>query len=431
MSKELIDYHRNVSPSYNRGWGGPQYSDWMDEQMSWKQTCYIGDWSFLRDLVVEGPEALKLFSAISVNSFAKFDIGQAKHMIYCSERGKVIHQGILMRVGEQKFYNQSGSSWYTEFMLGKHNYDATCHIQETFNYQVSGPNALYVVEKVAGESLRDIKFMHFRNIKINGWEVIALRQGMAGEIGFELQGPKEYSEEIYNTILKVGKKFGIRRLGHKTAMINHLEGCYPTHGWHYLPDRFSTKGYSEFLEITSPGKHEKLKGSYEGNDISDYFLSPVEMGWTKNIKFDHEFIGRKALEIEVANPKRTVVTLEFNNDDMIDIYASLFRDGEPYEPMDLPHQDMWITWYDKVLKDGKLIGISTVPGYSYYFRKILTLTYIDIEFSKPGTEVIVVWGDPGKRQKQIRATVTPAPYKKHGGRIDFTKLNLGRDASKQ
>ena len=56
-------------------------TDWKNEQMSWKQTCYVEDWSFLRELVVKGPEALKPFSDRSVNSFITFDIGQAKHVI--------------------------------------------------------------------------------------------------------------------------------------------------------------------------------------------------------------------------------------------------------------------------------------------------------------------------------------------------------------
>jgi vanillate/3-O-methylgallate O-demethylase len=77
---------------------------------------------------------------------------------------------------------------------------------------------------------------------------------------------------------------------------------------------------------------------------------------------------------------------------------------------------------DQVLKDGKLVGVSTVPGYSYYLRKVLSLTYIDVELSKPGTEVVIVWGNPGTPQKQIRAMVAPAPYKKDNRRIDVTTL---------
>ncbi len=48
--------------------------------MSWKEACYIGDSSFLPNLVVTGPDALKLFSDTSVNSFAAFGIGQGKHV---------------------------------------------------------------------------------------------------------------------------------------------------------------------------------------------------------------------------------------------------------------------------------------------------------------------------------------------------------------
>jgi vanillate/3-O-methylgallate O-demethylase len=59
----------------------------------------------------------------------------------------------------------------------------------------------------------------------------------------------------------------------------------------------------------------------------------VELGWAPAIKFDHEFVGRAALEREVANPRRKMVTLEWNNEDIQDIYASQFRAGEHYQPM--------------------------------------------------------------------------------------------------
>lgn len=161
----------------------------------------------------EGPDALKLFSDISVNSFENYKLGQTKHLIHCSEVGKVIAQGVLIRAGELKFVNQSLSTFYSEFMLKKGNYNATFHERQTFNFQVSGPKALQVVEKLApGRGLREIKFMNVGTLRIKGREVSALRQGMAGEIGFELQGPKEYAQEIYDAVLEAGKEFGIRRL---------------------------------------------------------------------------------------------------------------------------------------------------------------------------------------------------------------------------
>ena len=64
--------------------------------------------------------------------------------------------------------------------------------------------------------------------------------------------------------------------------------------------------------------------------------TPVEVGWQRAVKFDHDFIGRAALEAEVANPRRTVATLRWNPDDVVDIYASLLQPGEEYKTIDLP-----------------------------------------------------------------------------------------------
>jgi vanillate/3-O-methylgallate O-demethylase len=80
-------------------------------------------------------------------------------------------------------------------------------------------------------------------------------------------------------------------------------------------------------------------------------------------------------------------------------------------------------YMDKVLKDGHLVGVSSSRGYSYYFRKMLSLCTIDVAHSEPGTEVEVVWGNPGKPQKNIRATVAPAPYKKDNRRADLNALS--------
>jgi len=426
MSREVINFLRNVEPGYNLGWGGPEYSGWQDEQMSWKNTCYIGDWSFLTDIEISGPEAMKLFSDTSVNSFAKFDIGQAKHIVQCTSSGKVVAEGVLMRMSDDTFRTQSSPAMWCSYLLDRGGYNASWKQISTltFQFQVSGPNALAVCEAAAGESLSDIRFMHFRKITIAGKEVYALRQGMAGEIGFELHGWSTDATAVYDVILAVGAKHGIRRLGRRTAMINHLEAAFPTGFWHFLKDVFGpeTQGYAEHTQkyFDLGSFRPALRGSFEGKDIADYLLSPFELGWGKSVKFDHEFTGRAALEKEAPNPRRGRVTLEFNSADMIDIYASLFEQDTPYEFMDIPHQERWIAWADAVLDaDGRIIGISSVPGYSLYFRKILTLAFIDTAHLTPGTQVFVLWGNPGTRQKKIRATVAPAPYKKDNRRVDL------------
>jgi glycine cleavage system aminomethyltransferase T len=183
--------------------------------------------------------------------------------------------------------------------------------------------------------------------------------------------------------------------------------------------------FLNFLDKSGP-MGEQFKKSYidvnlsgsMGNDLRLRYRTPVELGWGKTIKFDHDFIGRKALEKEVANPRRKMVTLDWNIDDVVDVYRSQFELGEPYKNMDEPEDQTRPCFSshridyeaDQVLKEDKLVGISTGRMVSACYRKMISLCSIDTEFSTLDTEVKVLWGNPGTRQKKIRAIVSRYPF---------------------
>lgn len=411
-----------------------EYTNWIDESMSWKETLYIGDWSPLGKLRVKGRDALKFFASIAVNSFAKFAIGQAKHIILCNKAGKIMGEGVLMKLAEEDYLFTSGPgvAW-ADYLFRKGGYDAEAKQigNSQFILQLQGPDSLFVMEKATGESLRDVGFMRFRNTQIGNKQFLALRQGMAGEIGYELHGPIEHAIEIYNTLLEVGREFGMRRLGGRTKMVNHVEACFPTPSVDYVPAIFG-EDEKEFALTLSENAREIYRttdGSFEYTDISELYRTPVELGWKKNVKFDHDFIGRAALEPEVANPKRTMATLVWNADDVADVYASLFRKGTPYQYMEMPRNMLGCVFADKVMKDGEIVGVSTSRCYSYYFRQMLSLCVLNVALCNPGMEVTVVWGRPGMPQKPIRATVAPAPYKRDNRRLDVSQLSWQSPAS--
>ena len=138
------------------------------------------------------------------------------------------------------------------------------------------------------------------------------------------------------------------------------------------------------------------------------------------VKFDHDFIGREALEKIAGKPKRKKVTLSWNGDDVARAFGSLFQKGNAAKYIDLPLSNYSTLPNDKVLKGDKMVGVSTFSGYSYNERSMLSLAIVDVEQSEPGTEVTLVWGEEGggsskpvvERHKQVhfRATVAPAPY---------------------
>ncbi len=423
-----IEQMREVLPGYyNIRFGEPEYTDWMDESTSWKETCYIGDWSFLWQRWFRGPDALKLFSDISVNGFSNFEIGQSKHVIHCNTNGKVIHEGILSRFGDEEFLLFGRGCFWADYKLRHGTYNATSEADDWFVYQVSGPKSLVVMETLLGESLRDVGFMRFRPIAIAGHDVFALRQGMAGEVGFEIQGPRHLGPAIYDAVFEAGRAFGMRRMGARVASINHLEACFPTIVMDYLPAIYDAdmEDYLAEFESAMPAfaKTAKVGGSFDGTGPADYYRSPVELGWAKSIRFDHDFLGRAALEAEMADPRRTIRTLVWDPQDVADVQASLFRkDGRPYPFMDMPRDQRSLLSADKVLRDGAVVGVSTSRGYSYTFREMLSLCVIDVDHAAIGTELSVVWGAPGGPQKTIRARVAPAPYKQDNRRLDLARL---------
>lgn len=407
-----------------------EFTGWVDESMSWKEACYVGDWSPLAKLHVKGSDAMKLFSDVAVNSFSNFSIGQAKHLSLCNESGKLMGDGVLMRLADDEFLFTSGPGvpWVT-FMHEKGDYKAlaTQLGMSQFIIQVQGPRSLHLLEKLAGQDLRDIGFMRFRKASVAGMECLVLRQGMAGELGYELHGPVEHGQRIYSALLDAGREFGIRRLGGRTKMVNHVEACFPTPSVDYVPALYGEdqKRYFEWCSrrfrsmVTA---RPSTSGSFIVDDVAVLYRSPVELGWAKSIKFDHAFPGREALEEEVAHPRRRMVTLVWNSEDVVDVHRSLFREEQPYEPMEMPRSLLGCMAVDDVRRDAISVGASTSRCYSYYFRRMLSLCTIDIDFSEPDTEVEVLWGAPAGPQKRIRARVARAPYKRDNRRIDVASL---------
>jgi vanillate/3-O-methylgallate O-demethylase len=403
---------------------GIDYTHWVDEQKSWEETCYVGDYSFTEELHVEGPDALKLFKDLSVNSFENWGHGRAKHCIQCNTDGKTISDGIIYRLGENEIIMQalpiSTNDWI-RYNVEKGDYDVTAQIRDTFMIGLQGPNASKVIEKVIGCRLSNYGFMHYETVEIKGRKVRALGHGMAGASGVEFQGPQEYAEEIWDAVYEAGREYGIRRLGSLAQFTARTVGSgIIVEAGDYLPAIFGedTQEFREWLDAECYEGLLRIEGSYDADDISGWFRSPVETRRTNLIAFDHGFIGREALEEEVTNPRRSAVSLLWNDDDVADVFASMTR-RDNYKFIDVPTIQRIRLVMDKVIKDGELIGSCSHPSYGFTSRKWISPATIDVGYAQPGTEVTIVWGEGGEPpggmphvQTTVRATVAPWPYRK-------------------
>ncbi|MGC2418078.1 MAG: hypothetical protein WA434_10060, partial [Candidatus Acidiferrales bacterium] len=180
------------------------------------------------------------------------------------------------------------------------------------------------------------------------------------------------------------------------------------------------KGYRQWLKSTSYEATASLGGSLYSDDIADYYLTPYDLGYGPFIKFDHDFVGRQPLEKMADNQRRKKVTLVWNREDLKRASGSLFEAGDIAKYIDLPLANYSTLPFDKVLKDGKTVGVSTYTGYTYNERVMLSLAVVDNRQSEVGTEVTIVWGEEGRGsskptverhvQAEIRATVASVPY---------------------
>ncbi len=416
-----------------------EYSNWRDEQRAWRDSCVLFDQSHhMVDLYLKGPDAVKVCSDTAINTFKNFPINRAKQYVPVSHGGHVIGDGILFRLDEEEvvFVGRAPCANWLRFHAETGGYNVEVIEDDrspgnpkgkavnriSYRFQIQGPNAWNVIEKLHGGELEQLRFFHMSYMNIAGRQVRTLRHGMAGAPGLEIWGPYEEREEIREAIFEAGQEFGLHLVGSRAYATNTLES-----GWipSPLPAVYTgekMKSYREWLPSNSYEAVGSLAGSFESDNIEDYYVTPYEIGYGPFVKFDHDFIGREALEKIADQPHRRKVTFAWNGDDVGEAFRSMFNPGEDhFKYIDLPLSNYGSASFDKIVNGGKIVGASMFAGYSYNERSMLSLGIVDPDV-KEGQEVILVWGEPNggtdkltvesHKQIEIRAVVSPVPYGK-------------------
>lgn len=411
----------------------PEFTNWRDEQRAWNTSVALMDQSHhMTQLFLHGADLLPMLESISPNTFATFRPGVAKQLISVNQDGYLIGDGIL-------FYNSEGPEGlvlighhilidWVRYNAEKaesagrdvhHRLEANSHMRQGpptfYRYELQGPHANEVMEKLFGGPVPEVKFFHIADFTIAGKDVKALRHGMAGQPGFEFFGPWADSEAVLSAILEAGEEFGIRRVGAKAYSATPLEsGWVPTPFPAIFDDDFAE--YREWLPAARAGS---IGGSLYSADIHEFYLTPYDIGLGKSVRFDHDFHGRAALEKHAENQRRRKVTLLWNAEDVAAVVRSQLEPGTPAKFLDFPKARYGLYQMDEIVQGDRRVGISTDAGYIAYDQLYMSLATLDTDIAD-GEEVEVVWGedpisrkdsvDAEHRQVRIRATVAPAPY---------------------
>lgn len=430
-----VELLRNSQAGPNVYPGVPaEFTNWRDEQSAWQHSCVLFNQSYhMAELAVEGPDALKLLSYLGINTFDNFAVDKAKQFIPCTPDGYVIGDVILFHLAEHEFnlvgrapvlnwvtYHAQTGGYDVRVELDQRTAMRTDGRRKHYRFQVQGPYAMDVIARLLGQSPPDLKFFNMTTAEIAGQNVRALRHGMAGQPGWELFGPWDEGEAVRQAIVAAGEEFGLRQVGGRAYSSNALES-----GWipSPLPAIYSgdeLKAYREWLPADGYEGSASIGGSFHPADIEECYFTPWDLGYGHIVKFDHEFIGRDALQRMAEGTHRQKVTLALNDQDVADTIGTMFQKTDRAKFIDWPSAVYSMHPFDKVTVNEEIIGVSTWIGYSWNEGKMLTLAVLDSEYAEPGTEVTFVWGEDGGGtskptvephvQTEIRAVVSPVPY---------------------
>ncbi|OBY26600.1 aminomethyltransferase [Leisingera sp. JC1] len=410
----------------------PEFSNWRAEQRAWNEGVALLEQSYhMTELHLHGTQVIPFLSEIALNKFDPFQELRAKQIVLAGHDGNFIADAILFRESET-FFRVVGAPFASDWLLyhtESSNYDVKAtkddnwsigqRPRHSFRFQIQGPQALELMREITGGTLPDIKFFRMGDMTIADKPVRALRHGMAGTPGFELYGAWDHQQAVREAFDEVGAKYGMRKVG---AMAYSTTAQHS--GWLPMPipaiySSAEMLPYREWLSAYFLESVASLGGSMLSDKVEDYYVDPIEIGYGGLVDWDRDFIGAAALEEKKANQSRTKVTLEWNDEDVARVMGdAIFRrdGGAQFIAMPMP---MYATFQaDTLLRNGNITGFSTWPGFTALNNKMISLGIVGLDDAEPGTELAMLWGEPGSKRatvdahslREIRVKVAPAPY---------------------
>jgi len=419
----------------------PEYTNWRNEQAAWRKSAVLFDQTHHMDeLIVEGPDAEAFLAYVGINAFGNFDLNRAKHFVPVTPAGHVIGDMIIFRERMDKFilvgraptanwvkFQAAIGTWKVRLFHDPRSNsrpDGERVLRTHYRFQIQGPDAPAIFEKINGGPVADIPFFHVDWINVGSKKVQALRHGMAGAPGLEIWGPYDDKHYIQSTIQQAARDIGVDlvHVGSRAYSTNTLES-----GWipSPLPGIYTGDGmmqeYRDWLGADSYEAAGSIGGSFVSKEISDYYVNPFELGYGFYIGWKKEnFIGKDALLKLKDAPNRQKVTFEWNREDVLKVIASGLEQGTPFKWIDFPQPNYASSSADMVMQGDKMVGMSMFNGYSYNERCFLSLGVVAADVNI-GDVLTLKWGEPeptGKtstephQQTEIRVRVSATPYAK-------------------
>ena len=344
-----------------------------------RNACALIDISPLYKYLVTGPDATKLVNRIITRDVNKVKVGQVIYCCWCDEDGKVIDDGTVTRLAENKYRWTAADPSLRWFRQTGLNMDVTVEdiSEKTAALALQGPTSAKLLKVVADADITNLKYFRMTSGKIAGVPVDISRTGYTGDLGYEIWMPWNDAVKVWDALNEKGKQFDLHAAGMLALDVARVEAGLL------------------LIEVEYSSAKKAL--------IPSQKYSPYELGFGKMVHLDKEnFIGKRALERDAKNGvARQFVGLEVDWTDVEQLYE---RYGlTPAAPAQACRVAV------PVYSGERQVGKATTTSWSPILKKMIALGSVETVFSKPGTKVQMEITIEAIRLK-ANATVVATPF---------------------
>ena len=337
------------------------------------------DVSPLFKYMIAGRDATKLVDRLITRDATKLAVGQVIYTPWCDEQGKVIDDGTVSRLGEQRYrWTAADPSlrWFVQNAVGL---DVSIEdVSETVAaLAVQGPTSGALLSRVAESDVKALKYFRVTSGSIAGVSVDISRTGYTGDLGFEIWMPWHEATRVWDALMAAGARFDLRPAGMLALDVARIEAGLL------------------LIEVDFFSSRKAL--------IAAQQYSPYEMGLGRLVQLDKAtFVGQSALRAEHARgPARQIVGLSVNWEEVEALYEKLQL--PPQVPATASRAAV------PVYRSGAQVGKATSTTWSPVLKKMIALATVEGDGARAGSRLEMEVTVEAVRHR-VGATVTPTPF---------------------
>jgi aminomethyltransferase len=354
-----------------------------------RNACALIDISPLYKYLVSGKDATKLVNRVITRDINKVAVGQVIYACWCDEEGKVIDDGTITRLEENKYRWTAADPSLRWFRQNGLNMDVQIEdiSEQTAALALQGPASAKLLKTVAEADIANLKYFRKTTGKIAGVQVDISRTGYTGDLGYEIWIPLlnhgEQAVKVWDTLMDKGKQFDIHAAGMLALDVARVEAGLL------------------LIEVDYISSKKAL--------IPSQKYSPYELGFGKMVHLDKEkFIGKRALTQDHKHGvARQLVGLEV---DWVEVEEQFDKVGlSPAAPSQASRVSVPVYDSSNSNSNDRQVGKATTTAFSPLLKKLIALASVSSEYSKPGTRLQMELTIEAQRMKTT-ATVVPLPF---------------------